>query len=163
MNSAFEFVLYASAIGSGGSAFIDLWGASLRRLFGVATLDYRLLGRWLGHLPGQFFHERIGAAPRVRGEALLGWTAHYGIGISFAALLLIVAGLDWAREPTLLPALGLGIGTVAAPWFVMQPAFGAGIAGSKAANPWPGRFRNLATHTVYGVGLWASALGLAWL
>jgi hypothetical protein len=164
MNSAFEFALYASAIGIGGSAFIDLWSASLRRLFGVATLDYRLLGRWLGHLPaGQFFHERIGAAPRVRGEALLGWTAHYAIGVTFAAVLLILAGEGWRDSPTLLPALGVGIATVAAPWFVMQPAFGAGIAGSKAANPWPGRLRNLGTHTVYGLGLWASALGLAWL
>lgn len=48
-----------------------------------------------------------------------------------------------------------------APWFIMQPAFGAGIAGSKTPNPLAGRLRNLGTHTVYGLGLYATALALS--
>ena len=31
---------------------------------------------------GRFRHERIAAAPPVRGERLIGWTAHYLIGIA---------------------------------------------------------------------------------
>ena len=154
----------AALMGIAGSALIDLWSAMLRRVFHVATLDYRLLGRWIGHMPrGTYFHERISATAPARGEAVLGWAAHYGIGIGFALVLLLLTGESWRDSPTILPALVVGIGTVAAPWFVMQPAFGMGIAGSKAANPWPGRLRNLGTHTVYGVGLWATAVGLTWL
>ena len=36
--------------------------------------------------------------------------------------LLAVAGPAWAASPTLLPALAVGLGTIVAPWFVMQPA-----------------------------------------
>ena len=51
---------------------------SLRtRIWGVAALDYRLVGRWLGHLPdGRFVHAAIASSARVRGEAVLGWAAH---------------------------------------------------------------------------------------
>jgi hypothetical protein len=46
----------------------------------------------------------------------------------------------------------------------MQPGMGAGIAGSKTPNPSATRLRNLGTHTVFGLGLYASAmvLALAW-
>jgi hypothetical protein len=55
----------------------------------------------------------------------------------------------------------VGLGTIAAPWLVMQPAMGAGIAASKTPNPTAARLRNLATHTAYGLGLYASALVLS--
>jgi hypothetical protein len=55
----------------------------------------------------------------------------------------------------------VGLGTIVAPWFVMQPAMGLGIAASKTPDPTAARFRNLATHTVYGIGLFATALALS--
>jgi hypothetical protein len=56
-------------IGIGGSALIDVWSLVLRRAFHVPTLDYAMLGRWIGHFPqGRFFHQRIASADRVRGE-----------------------------------------------------------------------------------------------
>jgi hypothetical protein len=162
VNNLIELAAAAAVIGIGGSAAIDIWSAGLRRAFRVSTLDYAMLGRWIGHIPrGTFAHKRIGAAQAVPGERPLGWFAHYSIGVTFAALLLILAGRDWIESPTVWPAMAVGIATVAAPWFVMQPAFGAGIAGSKAANPWPGRLRNLGTHTVFGLGMWLTALALA--
>jgi hypothetical protein len=95
-----------------------------------------LLGRWIGHFPrGRFLHERIASAEPVVGEGLLGWFAHYAIGVTFALLLLAIWGVEWVRSPTILPALLVGIGTIVAPWFVMQPAMGAGIAGSRTPNP----------------------------
>jgi hypothetical protein len=86
--------------------------------------------------------------------------AHYAIGVVFAVALLLVWGLEWAQAPTLLPALAVGMGTIWAPWFVMQPAMGAGIAGSRTPNPRASRLRNLGTHDVYGAGLYLAAL--AW-
>ena len=66
-------------------------------------------------------------------------------------------GLDWARDPTILPALLVGPGTIVAPWFAMQPAMGAGVAGSRTPNPLATRLRNLGTHAVYGLGLYLGA------
>jgi len=157
-----EFLASGVLIGAGGSAFIDAWAVLLRRLFNVATLDYAMLGRWIGHFrQGRFFHDRIDTAEPIRGERPLGWVAHYSIGVVFAFLLLAIWGLDWARSPTIWPALLLGVGTVSVPWLIMQPGMGAGVAAARTANPRSARLRNLATHAVFGAGLYATALLLS--
>ena len=162
MNDVGEVLVGGVLMGVGGAALMDAWALFVRRAFNVRGLDYAMLGRWIGHLPrGRFVHERIAAAGAVRGERPLGWVAHYSIGVAFAFLVLAIWGLDWARSPTLLPALLIGWVTVAAPWLVMQPAMGAGVAASKTPDPVAARLRNLATHTVYGIGLYASATALA--
>ncbi len=162
MTGTIELFTRGVLIGAGGSALIDAWALFLRRAFHARTLDYAMLGRWNGRFrQGRVFHERIAAADPVRGERLLGWVAHYSIGIAFAFLLLSIWGLNWAQSPAIVPPLVIGVGSVAAPWFIMQPAFGAGVAGSKTPNPWAGRLRNLSTHVVYGVGLYVSALALS--
>ncbi len=156
-----EMIVRAIVVGIGATLVMDLWAILLRRGFGVRSLDYTMVGRWLGHMPaGRFAHERMAAAPAIPGERVIGWTAHYAIGVAFAALLLVACG-DWARQPTLGPALLTGILTMAAPWFVMQPGMGLGIAASKTPNPNVARLRSLATHIVFGTGLYASAWVLA--
>lgn len=162
MPDSLDIVLRGVAIGVAGSALMDVWSAVLRRRFGIPTLDYRLLGRWIGHFPnGQFFHERIAAATPVSGERALGWLAHYWIGVTFALVLSAVWGRGWLDAPTIWPALAVGLATIAAPWLVMQPAMGAGIAGSKTPNPTATRLRNLGTHAVYGIGLYLAAASLS--
>lgn len=153
-----DFVVRSLLIGSGATAVMDVWLALLRRGLGVRTLDYAMLGRWLGHIPrGTYGHENIAKAAPVPGERALGWGAHYAIGIAFAAVLLAICGLDWARSPTLMPAMAVGLSTVAARLFVLQPALGAGVASSKTPHPNPARLRSVLTHAVYGFGLYASA------
>jgi hypothetical protein len=145
--------------GIGATAVTDLWSVVRLRLFGMASPNYALVGRWVAWLPrGRFFHEPISATPPVRGERLIGWMVHYLIGIAFAALLPGVWGPEWIRQPTLLPALLLGIGTVAAPFLVMQPAMGAGIAANRTPRPAASRLQSLITHTIFGLGLYASGL-----
>jgi hypothetical protein len=162
MNAVVEFAARGAVMGLAAALLMDAWGLLLRRGFGIPTLDYALLGRWLGHMPrGRFAHRRIAEAEAVPHERTLGYLAHYGIGVAFAVLLLLAVGLDWTHAPTPWPALAVGLGTIAAPWLVMQPGMGAGIAGSRTPSPRATRLRNLATHTVYGVGLYAAALALS--
>lgn len=157
-----ELVVRAVLVGVGATALVDLWALVLRRGFGTASLDYALVGRWLGHMPaGRFTHAGIAAAPRIRGERLIGWGAHYATGVVFAGGLLAVCGLDWAREPSAGPALAFGVVTVAAPFFLMQPGMGLGIAAARTPKPGLARLRSVATHTVFGYGLYASAWALA--
>lgn len=162
MNEVSEFLASGALIGMGGAALMDVWSLVLRRRFGIPTLDYALLGRWIGYFPrGRFLHDRIAAAEPVPGERPLGWLAHYSIGVTFALFLLVIWGAEWVRSPTIVPAMLIGLGTILAPWFVMQPAMGAGIAGSRTPDPRATRLRNLGTHAVYGVGLYVSALALS--
>jgi hypothetical protein len=161
MHPTIELVLRGIFIGAGATLLIDAWAALLRR-FGVPSLNFAFLGRWLGHLlRGRLAHPSIAKAEPVRGELLLGWCAHYAIGISFALLLLATFGLSWARSPTLGPALLVGVGTLAAPLFILQPALGAGIASSKTPTPVFNTFKSLMTHTVFGLGLFLAALAAA--
>lgn len=151
-----EFWKNALIMGLAATALIDLWSILRKRLLGTPSPNYDLVGRWLGHMPsGRFRHQSIAAAPVVPCEQLIGWTAHYLIGIAFAALLLGVWGLEWVQRPTLVPALAFGIGTVVMPFFVMQPGMGAGIAASRTPRPHAARVQSLVTHTLFGLGLYA--------
>jgi hypothetical protein len=146
---------------------MDLWNAFLKRAFNVPSLNYCLLGRWLRHMPsGTFRHANITAAPQKPHECTVGWMAHYSIGVAFALVFVALTSGDWLARPTLLLALLYGIGTVIFPFFIMQPSLGLGIAASRTPNPMQARLKSLATHTVFGVGLYLCALvvsRLPWL
>jgi hypothetical protein len=147
----------AILIGAGATGFLDLWSAARARFFGAATPDYALVGRWLAHLTrGRLVHDAIAKSARVKGERLIGWVAHYFIGIAFAAVLLALWEAEWARQPTVLPALIVGIGSVAAPFLLMQPGMGLGIAARHAPDPAAARLRSLTTHAIFGLGLYAA-------
>lgn len=157
--------LRAVLIGVGATLVMDLWALLLKRLFGVPSLDYAMVGRWLGHLPqGRLTHPSIARSAPVAGERAIGWIAHYAIGILFALLLLAIWGPAWAARPTLPPALIVGIATVAAPFLILQPGMGAGLAARKTPKPAVARLRSLMAHASFGVGLylagWAVALAL---
>lgn len=148
-------------IGVGATIVMDAWTMLMKRL-GVPTLNWAFAGRWVGHLfQGKFAHERIGHSPPIPGELALGWFTHYAVGVAFAALLAGIQGQTWLHTPTLLPALTLGIATVAVPLFVMQPAMGAGFASAKTPTPTKNCLRSLATHAVFGLGLYLSAVVIA--
>ncbi|HJY42515.1 MAG TPA: DUF2938 domain-containing protein [Steroidobacteraceae bacterium] len=154
-----QYSIHALLIGAGATLVMDLWGIARTRLLHVPSMSYGLVGRWLAWLPrGRFRHTPIAASPPVRGELLIGWTAHYAIGVAFAAALLGIFGLDWACSPTPGPALVVGIVTVAAPFLVMQPGMGAGIAASRTPKPAAARLNSLLTHAIFGLGLYLAAL-----
>ena len=150
-------LLFSLYVGVGATAVMDLWGLARKPLLGIAPPNYALVGRWIGHMPlGRFCHDSIAASAPVRGEHIIGWTAHYLIGIAFAALLIGIWGPAWVRQPTIGPALAVGIGGVAAPFFLMQPGMGAGIAASRTPRPASARLQSLITHVVFGLGLYAA-------
>lgn len=147
-------------VGIGATALVDAWAVLRKPLLGVARPNYALVGRWLGWMPrGRFRHESIASAPPVRHERLIGWAAHYLIGFMFAGVLLLVCGIAWIDAPTIAPALLVGLGTVAAPFLLMQPGMGAGIAASRTPRPTAARVHSIITHAVFGVGLY----GAGWI
>lgn len=150
--------LFILLTGIGATLLADLWALLRRQLFGTPLPNFAWVGRWIAHLPqGQVRHDAIARTPAATGELALGWLAHYLIGIGFAALpLLLVAG--WMTAPSLLAGLLIGAITVAAPFFILQPALGAGIAASRTPKPAAARTQSLVYHLVFGLGLYASAL-----
>ena len=146
-------------IGLGATLTFDLWAQFLKRAFKITPSNICLVGRWLRYMPeGIFRHSNIASTPRKSAECMVGWIAHYMIGVTLAAAFVILVGMNWLQHPTLIPAVVFGIVSVMAPFFIMQPSFGLGFAASKTPNPMQARIRSLMNHTAFGVGLYLFAL-----
>lgn len=158
------YLISATAVGVGATLVLDLLALFLKRAFNIPSANYCLVGRWMLYLPaGIFHHKSIAGTPKKVSECVLGWIAHYVIGVIFAIALVALASPRWLQQPTVLPALLFGVATVVMPFFIMQPAFGLGVAASKTPNPTQARLRSLMSHTVFGVGLYISAVAVSFL
>lgn len=157
-------ILEAVVVGIGATLLTDMWNLLLRRVFGIPSLNFCLLGRWIRYMPGGTFrHTSIVAAPPMPFECSVGWIAHYTLGVVLAIVFIALVSGDWFAQPVLLPALLYGIGTVVFPLFIMQPALGLGVAASRTPHPTQARLKSLMTHGVYGMGLWLCALGIGYV
>ena len=157
-----SFILQAVVAGLFATVVLDLWQRLLHAAAGIPPADWGLIGRWFAYIPkGRLIHRPIGETPAVAGEAAIGWTMHYLVGLAygFAYLGLLVFVLE--RAPSLVNGLVFGAVSVVIPWFLMQPGLGAGIMARLAPNPWVPRLNALASHVLYGgalfVGVWLAA------
>ncbi|MEW9615543.1 DUF2938 domain-containing protein [Shinella sp. S4-D37] len=154
-----ELLLKGVAIGTGATVLMDLWAIFLWKVLGQARPNWAPVGRWFWHLKnGTVFHDDIGTAQPYAGERALGWIGHYAVGILYGVVLALIVGRAWFAAPTFLPAWILGIVTVGAGWFLLQPGLGIGVAASKLPNANTVRFLNLVAHTVFALGLYGTAL-----
>ena len=164
MNNSIFYFLSSIVIGIGATLTFDLWGIFLKHAFKIAPSNFCLVGRWILYMPkGIFRHSNINAAPKKSAECTVGWVAHYVTGVKFGIVFVALTGMDWLYHPTLIPALIFGIVTVSMPFFIMQPAFGLGVAASKSQNPMQARLRSLMNHAVFGIGLYLFGLLVEWL
>lgn len=155
-------IFKAIVTGTGATLVMDLWSLCQKKILRVPPLNYALVGRWVLWLSrGRFWHHTIVSAPRMRGEVSAGWAVHYLTGILFAFIPLVLAGRVWFQEPSLLTGLLAGLLTLAAPFIILQPAFGFGIAASRTPRPWLARLLSTFTHLAYGAGLYGATAMLA--
>lgn len=154
---SFQDMVLVVLLGVGATAVLDVWLLLLQRL-GIPTMNFPMLGRWIGHgLRGHWVHASMAKAAPVPAEGGLGWLTHYLVGVAFAGLLVGLMGQGWLQTPRFWPAVAFGVGTVVIPFFVMQPAMGAGIAASRTPAPLKNSLRSLTNHAVFGVGLYLTA------
>jgi len=163
MNYSNLYCLSPIFIGIGATLTFDLWALFLNHVFKMTPSNFCLVGRWLQYMPeGIFRHSNIGSMQQKSAECTVGWIAHYMIGIAFSSAFVALVGNSWLQHPTLIPAMVFGVLTVSAPFFIMQPAFGMGVAGSKSSNPKQARLRSLMNHIVFGFGLYLFGLLVGW-
>ncbi len=161
MNTGSTHPATVIVIGIGATLLMDLWNLFLKRAFGLPSLNFCLLGRWIGHMAkGQYRHLNISRSPEVYLECTLGWASHYSIGITLTLGLYALTSGNWFRQPNLFHAVLYGIVTAVFPLFIMQPAFGLGIASAKTPKPAQARLKSLGTHCIFGFGLYLCAKAL---
>jgi len=155
----FDILWRGIAIGIGATVVMDLWAIFLARFFHQSPANWAPVGRWFWHLrSGKVFHESIATAEPYEHELALGWIGHYATGILYGLIMAVLGGPAWLAAPTFLPAWILGIVTVGAGWFLLQPGLGIGWAASKLPNANTVRVMNLVAHTVFALGLYGTAL-----
>lgn len=155
-------IVLAVPIGIVATLVMDVIGWTQKRVLGVPPLDYAFVGRWVMAMrEGRFRHQMIMQSPRQQFERPVGWVLHYLIGIAFVALMLGVTGPGWAERPTIWAPMITGLLSVAAPFLIMQPAFGFGFAASRTPMPWTARRRSLVAHLSFGIGIYLAGLGLS--
>ena len=49
MNNEMEFIVASLTLGTGATLVMDLWAGLLKRVFGIPSLNYAMVGRWIGH------------------------------------------------------------------------------------------------------------------
>lgn len=153
-----EIFFSAVLIGLGATAFMDMVALSQKLIFSQQSLNYAMVGRWLGHVAqGQIVHRQITASDPVLAERLLGWSAHYLTGVVFALGFLAVVGRGWLEAPSVLPAIAFGTLTVLAPFLILQPGMGAGLAARLTPDPRAARLKSVFAHLSFGIGLWIAA------
>ncbi|MDX3976126.1 DUF2938 domain-containing protein [Shinella sp.] len=154
-----ELLLKGVAIGIGATVLMDIWAILLWKVFRQSRPNWAPVGRWFWHLKnGTVFHDDIGKGSPYANELALGWIGHYAVGILYGVILALLVGDAWFAAPTFLPAWILGIVTVGAGWFLLQPGLGIGVAASKLPNANTVRVLNLVAHTVFALGLYGTAL-----
>lgn len=148
-------------MGLGGTVAMDIWAEVLNRAFGQPKPNWANVGRWSGHtLRGTLFHDSIAEAAPVASENAVGWAVHYGVGVLYGVVFVLLAGAGWVAAPTFLPVWIFALITIAAGWFLLQPGMGLGWAASRTEAPWKARGMGLIAHTVFGLGMYLTALVL---
>ena len=155
-----EIAIRIAATGVLATLVMDIVSLTLKRLGLFDSPDYGLVGRWAGHMLATrtFAHKSIGHAAPIPFEKAIGLSVHYATGVAFACMFIAVVGWQWTQTPTLAPALLIGLATAVFPLFVMQPAFGLGIAARLSSDPRKALLRSLLNHISFGLGLYVGAV-----
>ncbi|MGD2134006.1 MAG: DUF2938 family protein [Maricaulaceae bacterium] len=151
------FLTDALVAGVIATAACDAWQWTLRR-GGFSTTNWGFVGRWIGSIPrGVFSHAAIVESPSVPAERWIGWSFHYFVGVTYAAIYLVLLSIS-GSGPRLLWTIGFGLATVISPWLILQPALGGGFFARKTPHPGQARYVSVTTHGVFGLGLYLGAL-----
>ena len=147
-------------LGIGGTVAMDLWALIIARL-GIAPFpNWAGPGRWVAHWP-RVFHADFQALAVSPFDPALGWMLHYGVGVLYGVIWIAIGGSSWLATPSFLPVWLFSLLTIAAGWFLLQPAMGLGWAASQTPSPWKTRILGLLAHTAFGFGMWATAMAVA--
>lgn len=153
-NTVYAFLI----IGIGGTLVLDIYAWAMAKFFNLPATNWLLVGRWIGHMKsGVFVQPTLASAPKIRGELIIGWLTHYVIGITYGLILMLCVNAQWLQAPSVLATLVVAWVGILAPYFIMMPGMGFGVAGSKTPNPTATRVKSLVGHTIFGLGMFLTA------
>ena len=154
-----HFIFMATAIGIGGTIALDIRAYLVNKIFGLPATNWAIVGRWIVNMKtGKFINHNLTNSPNIYGELAIGWIVHYLIGIFYGFILLFICGIEWCNSPTILPAMIIAWVSLAAPFLIMMPGMGIGIAGCNTPNQMITIVKSIAAHSMFGDGMFITTL-----
>ena len=151
-----SFFIHGIFIGMFATLMMDIFAFIRFKFFHIASLNYRLVGRWMiSWKDRKFKHHHILHSDVQKFEVLIGWIIHYIIGIIWAIIFLFLVQY-FDIKLIFISSLTYALFTSLIPFIIMQPAFGLGFFASKTPNPKSNIFNSLMSHTAFGIGLYFS-------
>lgn len=149
-----DVLFFCLFVGVGSTVILDVFVLLVEKYLKIPGTDWGVVGRWLlGLSHGQLVLKSESTSSTTSFEKLLGWGFHYFVGVSYAALIIIIYGVGFIENPTIVPALivGLFISTLAG-LMILMPGLGLGFMG-RLVEGWVAMFAYLfIAHAIFSFG-----------
>ena len=148
------FILQGLISGLIATLIFDLFNQSLNIAYSIDKPKWNLLGRYfLGYKKGRFVRNSLVDDDEVKNELLWGYLIHYGIGIIYGLIYVILNNIFF-DYPSIFIAYLFGFITVLGAWCYLMPfAYNLGFFASKSNQRFHILAQNLIVHFVFGTGL----------
>ena len=148
------FILQGLISGLIATLIFDLFNQSLNIAYSIDKPKWNLLGRYfLGYKKGRFVRNSLVDDDEVKNELLWGYLIHYGIGIIYG-LIYVILNKIFFDYPSIFIAYLFGFITVLGAWCYLMPfAYNLGFFASKSNQRFHILAQNLIVHFVFGTGL----------
>ena len=148
------FILQGLISGLIATLMFDLFNQSLNFAYSVDKPQWNLLGRYfLGYKEGKYIRNSLADDEEVKNELLWGYIIHYGIGLIYGLVYVILNNIFF-NYPSIFVAYLFGFMTVLGAWCYLMPfAYNLGFFASKSNQRFNILTQNLIVHFVFGTGL----------
>lgn len=154
-----ELLVAAVVAGVVGTLAMDSLNFLFARAGVLSRIDVGMIGRMaVGWMGGRFRYGHPSEIRPVTHELLLGYVAHYAIGVSLALPYVLGWDLLVGGPAPALWAVPYGLATTVAAYLFVLPSMGLGVFGRLSPNGARVPLSSLANHLFYGLGL---AIGIA--
>ncbi len=149
-----DLVITAVAAGVLGTLVMDSLNHLVSRTGLILRIDARMIGRMsVGWARGRFRYDSPSQIEPTAHELLLGYAAHYAIGLVLAAIFVIGWSQFIGGSISPLWTIIYGFATTVASEFIVYPAVGLGLCGHRSPERIKAFFSPLANHLFFGVGM----------
>jgi hypothetical protein len=154
-----DIAVTAIVAGVLGTLAMDTLNFLFARTGMLLRIDVRVIVKMAaGWARGRFWYGHPGEMEKVANEELYGYITHYAIGVGLAVPYVLGWNLLVGGPASPVWALGYGVATTVASYFLVFPSIGLGVFGRRSPEGIRAPLSSLANHLFYGVGL---ALGIA--
>ena len=149
-----DLIVSGIAAGVLGTIVMDLFNHLLARCGMLLKIDVGLIGRMTaGWARGRFSYNDPAEMEPVEQERLLGYLAHYAIGVGLAFIYVLGWALLVGGPASPAWAVAYGLATTAASHFLVYPSMGLGVCGRRSPQGIKAVLTPLANHLFFGVGM----------